>query len=61
MLTFVVYLDQKNEWRWRLQAANHRTIADGGEGYRHQDDCEAAVELIRLNAAKAQTRVETAK
>jgi uncharacterized protein YegP (UPF0339 family) len=25
--------DNAKEWRWRLKAANGRTIADSGEGY----------------------------
>ena len=61
MMTFVVYLDQKNEWRWRLLAANHRTIADSGEGYRNQMDCETAVDAIRQNVPRAHIRVEAVK
>jgi uncharacterized protein YegP (UPF0339 family) len=61
MLTFVVYLDQKNQWRWRLMAGNHRTIADSGEGYQNQRDCETAVDLIRKDAPRAHIRVEAVK
>jgi len=61
MLTFVVYLDQKNQWRWRLLAANNHTIADSGEGYRDQIDCEAAVGLIQRNAAKAHIKLEAVR
>lgn len=28
-----VYQDTQSQWRWRLRAANGRTIADSAEGY----------------------------
>lgn len=34
-------------WRWRLLAANGRTIADSGEAYTRRRDCERAVEMVR--------------
>jgi uncharacterized protein YegP (UPF0339 family) len=35
-MRFVVYRDEKREWRWRLISANHCIIADSGEGYRRR-------------------------
>lgn len=37
----------RNEWRWRLRAANNRIIANSGEGYHNFSDCAKAVELVR--------------
>lgn len=59
MLTFVVYTDQSNQWRWRLLAANNRIIGDSGEGYHNQSDCENMVEWIKKNAPTAQVQVKT--
>ena len=50
---FYIYRDAKNEWRWRLQAANHKTIADSGEGYHNREDCIGAIRLIKDGAGTA--------
>lgn len=42
---FDVYQDRKGEWRWRLYAANGRTIADSGEGYTRKGDAARAVKV----------------
>ncbi len=49
-LRFSVYKDTKGEWRWRLQAANNRIIADSGEGYKNKADCLHGISLIRDKA-----------
>lgn len=41
------YKDAKGEWRWRLRADNHKTIADSAEGYWNKDDCLAAIALVK--------------
>lgn len=38
-----VYPDRKGEFRWRLKAANGRTIADSGEGYTRKGSARRAV------------------
>jgi uncharacterized protein len=45
-MRFHVYQDTRKEWRWRLLAANNRTIADSGEGYHNKQDCLHAIRLI---------------
>ena len=35
------------QWRWHLKAANGRLIANGGEGYYNEQDCLAAIELVK--------------
>jgi uncharacterized protein YegP (UPF0339 family) len=45
--SFLVYLDADQHFRWRLQAANHRNIANSGEGYFNYQDCLDAIGLIR--------------
>ena len=34
------------DWRWRLVAPNHRTIAEGGEGYRRIGDLKKSLDKI---------------
>ena len=37
---YFVYQDAAGGWRWRLQAANNRIIANAGEGYQNKADCQ---------------------
>lgn len=46
-MRFHVYTDTAGYWRWRLLAANNRTIADSGEGYFNKQDCLAGIELVK--------------
>lgn len=48
---FEVYQDAKNEWRWRLHAANGRVIADSAEGYNRQGDCIKGITLVKGSAS----------
>ena len=43
---FQVYRDRKGEWRWRLLAANGRTIADSGEGYAQKQGAQRAARMV---------------
>jgi uncharacterized protein YegP (UPF0339 family) len=52
-MKFVVYKDARGEFRWRLFAANGRTITDSGEGYRVKSDCLAAIQLVKEGASRA--------
>lgn len=52
-LTFEIYKDGKEEFRWRLKATNGAIIATGGQGYKAKADCEKGIELIKEGASKA--------
>lgn len=41
------YRDSAGFWRWRLRAANHLTIADSGESYFNERDCDHAISLVK--------------
>lgn len=43
---FKVYQDDAKQWRWRLQSANGRILADSGEGYSRKWGAERAAERI---------------
>lgn len=47
--TFVKYRDNSayRLWRWRLVANNGKTIADSGEGYLNEADCNHAINLVK--------------
>lgn len=53
---FVVYQDRAGEWRWRLLAANNRSLAASAVGYIRMRDCERAIaDALRATAAPLQT------
>jgi uncharacterized protein YegP (UPF0339 family) len=45
--TYLVFQDSSGEWRWHLQAANNRIIADSGEGYHNREDCLHGIALVK--------------
>lgn len=45
-MTFTIYRDHNQEWRWFLQADNGRKIAESGEGYHQEMDCVDAISLV---------------
>lgn len=49
-MAYYIYLDRAGEYRWQLQAVNHRIIADSGEGYRNKSDCLAAIQLVKSSS-----------
>jgi len=46
VLTYWMYLDVNGQYRWYLEAANGRKIANSGEGYHNRNDCIYAVGLV---------------
>jgi uncharacterized protein len=44
---FYIYKDTAGEWRWYLNAANNRKIADSGEGYNNKQDCLDGIDLVK--------------
>ena len=46
-MTYHMYQDTQGLWRWYLQAANNRKIADSGESYYNKADCRAAIDLVK--------------
>jgi uncharacterized protein YegP (UPF0339 family) len=45
-MQYVLYKDLNGQWRWYLEAANGRKIANSGEGYHNRADAIAAVYLV---------------
>lgn len=49
-MIYHMYKDHQNLWRWYLQAANNRKIADSGESYHNKADCRAAIDLVKASS-----------
>ncbi|MEX2115245.1 MAG: DUF1508 domain-containing protein [Bacteroidota bacterium] len=49
-MKYTMYKDNAGHWRWRLTAANNRTIADSGESYHNKTDCLAAIGLVKSSS-----------
>jgi len=46
-MTYYYWKDASGQWRWHLVAANNRIIANSGESYHNEQDCLAAINLIK--------------
>lgn len=48
-MRFELYKDHKAEWRWRLRTQNGNVVADSAEGYRHREDCERGIAIVKAS------------
>lgn len=48
---YYIYQDPQGYWRWYLLSANHRRIANSGEGYHEKQDCRDAIALVKASAS----------
>jgi uncharacterized protein YegP (UPF0339 family) len=39
------------QWRWHLEAANGKKIAESGESYHNKQDCLGAINLVKGSAS----------
>lgn len=49
-MRFEIYKDATGDWRWRLRTTNGNTVADSAEGYRHREDCERGIAIVKGSA-----------
>jgi len=47
MMYFKLYKDASLQWRWRLNAANHLTVADSAEAYHNKSDALHGINLVK--------------
>jgi uncharacterized protein len=45
-MTFHMYRDHNQEWRWFLRAENGKKVAESGESYHQERDCLDAISLV---------------
>ncbi len=57
--TFELYVDEANEYRWRLVHQNGNIIADSGEGYTSKDNAINGLESVKENAPSAPVEDKT--
>jgi len=50
---FILYKDNKGEFRWRLRHDNGNIIANGGEGYVDKNGALNGIQSVRENAPSA--------
>jgi uncharacterized protein YegP (UPF0339 family) len=43
-MTFEVYTDKSDEFRWRLKDGDDKTVATSGQGYKAKADCKRMVD-----------------
>jgi uncharacterized protein YegP (UPF0339 family) len=56
---FEVYKDRGGEFRFRLKDADGTLLAISGKGYDKKADCQAIIDAIKKDAAKAKVEDET--
>ena len=55
---FEVYKDRGGEFRFRLKDADGNLLAISGKGYDKKSDCQAVIDAIKKEAAKAKVEDE---
>lgn len=53
---FQLFMDSAGDWRWRLLAENHESIAASSEGYVARSDCEHGLSLTTKLSRDAPVR-----
>jgi len=48
-MSFYIYRDESNQWRWYLEAANNKKIASG-EGFHNRQDCLDSIALVKSSS-----------
>ena len=49
-MRFELYRDHAGDWRWRLRTQNGNVVADSAEGYKHRQDAERGIEIVKSSA-----------
>ena len=58
-VVFEMYKDKGGEFRFRLKDADGTLLAISGKGYDKKADCQAAIDAIKKDAAKAKVEDQT--
>ena len=48
-MRFEMYKGHDGDWRWRLRTTNGNVVADSAEGYRHREDCERGIAIVKAS------------
>ncbi len=52
-MSFEMYKDKADEFRWRLKSPNQQIIADSGEGYKTMDSLKVGIDSVKRTAPTA--------
>lgn len=57
-MKFEIYKGKKDDYRWRLKAANGKTIATAGQGYQAKADAKSGIASVQKAAADPKANFE---
>jgi uncharacterized protein YegP (UPF0339 family) len=46
---YVIYKDDKKQYRWRYKSNNGDIIADSGESYINKSDCKRGIDIMKAS------------
>lgn len=52
-MKFIIYLDRKKEFRWKLLGKNKKIIAVAGEGFTQKHNCKRSIKTLSTIAGIA--------
>jgi uncharacterized protein len=58
---FILYKDNRGEWRWNYRSANNEDICVSSEGYTSRQGALHSIGLVKAGAATAKVYDETTK
>lgn len=58
---FILYKDNRGEWRWTFRSANHEAICVSSEGYTSKQGALHGIGLVKQGAATARIYDDTTK
>lgn len=58
---FILYKDNRGEWRWNLRAANNEDICVSSEGYTSKQSAQHSINLVKTGAATAKVYDDSTK
>jgi uncharacterized protein YegP (UPF0339 family) len=60
-MCFILYTDDRGEWRWTFRSANHEAICVSSEGYTSRQGVLHGIALVKQGAAAARIYDDTTK
>ena len=58
---FILYKDNRSEWRWTFRSANHEAICVSSESYSSRQGALHGIALVKQGASTARIYDETTK
>jgi uncharacterized protein YegP (UPF0339 family) len=55
-MTYLYHKDKVGKWRWHLQTASGRIIADSSEGYEKEQECLDDIDRVKASRCAPVTK-----